>query len=353
MDNLKPLRLDASKTSLNATSSSPLSAFKQHRSRTTNPNKPYVSLSDILRTHQNSSTELVHQSTPVRTATAANSSASLCPDFLTVQALFKELELDCDEQIKLLDESERQRKEVSFKQKQIIDNVKCQWQKSKPIDVRPGKKINKKKPKRPARRVKVFHFSPATNKLTVGVLKRSRLDKQLCLIILINTVEPNRSSFASIPVCNTQPLKQQFNIDRATLQFKLSSAGSVQQNISSVDSIRRLQSQRDLLKWVRVGSRSGPLKKQNSLLDKFYIKYCGQVQFRQQKTDNKFDRLNRKLKEQYNKRQTSLMIENYESGKAHNFNELIEACKWLIDAGYAQAVYEILSKCLFKGLRIK
>jgi hypothetical protein len=45
-------------------------------------------------------------------------------DLLTVQELFEELELDCDEQIKQLDEIERKRKENTNKQKKIVDEIK-------------------------------------------------------------------------------------------------------------------------------------------------------------------------------------------------------------------------------------
>lgn len=48
-------------------------------------------------------------------------------DLLTVQELFKELELDCDEQIKKLDEKERTLKEITLKQKEILDEIKQNW----------------------------------------------------------------------------------------------------------------------------------------------------------------------------------------------------------------------------------
>ena len=48
-------------------------------------------------------------------------------DFLTVQALFKELELDCDEQIKKLDENEKSRKQIAFEQKKIVDEIRLRW----------------------------------------------------------------------------------------------------------------------------------------------------------------------------------------------------------------------------------
>ena len=55
------------------------------------------------------------------------SKPSLVFDFLTVQALFKELELDCDEQIKKLDENEKSRKQIALKQKKILDEIRLKW----------------------------------------------------------------------------------------------------------------------------------------------------------------------------------------------------------------------------------
>jgi hypothetical protein len=52
------------------------------------------------------------------------SSMNSINDFLTVQELFKELELDCDEQIKRLDEKERTQKEIKIKQKEILNEIK-------------------------------------------------------------------------------------------------------------------------------------------------------------------------------------------------------------------------------------
>ena len=42
--------------------------------------------------------------------------------------MFKELELDCDEQIKQLDESERAKKHTDLEQKQILDSLKLKCQ---------------------------------------------------------------------------------------------------------------------------------------------------------------------------------------------------------------------------------
>ncbi len=359
MENLIPLCLDASKISLHVTEpvdqSAPISAFRQHRPKMNENAKPFVSLSDILKSQQNSSTsEHLSQNNlyyyskkrPTTIKTIACPPASLvCPDFLTVQALFKELELDCDEQIKLLDETERQRKDAFSKQKKILDSVKCQWMGSKPQARRILKKKNTKMLKKPAKRVKVFQFSPATRLLTVGVLRRSHFDKKLCMLILVSTVEPNRAFFASIPVCRIQIFKQKFSIDKASLQFQFSSLNS-----TSIEAIRRLQTQAASLRRIKVnvaGKKALFKSKQNNMLDKDCGKYSGQVQLRHpNRHTSKLDRLNKELKIQYNRRQTNLMIENYETGKAQVFNELIEACKWLIDAGYAQTVHEILSKFL-------
>ncbi len=49
-------------------------------------------------------------------------------DFLTVQELFEELQLDCDDQIKQLDTFERKRKEEALKQKKILDDIKLKCQ---------------------------------------------------------------------------------------------------------------------------------------------------------------------------------------------------------------------------------
>jgi hypothetical protein len=52
-----------------------------------------------------------------------SNSLKLNDDFLSVQILFKELELDCDEQIKKLDSIERELKTKNDAQKKIIEQV--------------------------------------------------------------------------------------------------------------------------------------------------------------------------------------------------------------------------------------
>ncbi len=49
-------------------------------------------------------------------------------DLLTVQKLFSSLELDCDEQIKQLDECEMRRKALELKQQLILNEIKSKWQ---------------------------------------------------------------------------------------------------------------------------------------------------------------------------------------------------------------------------------
>lgn len=62
------------------------------------------------------------------TSSPTLSSPSSMHDLLTVQELFEELQLDCDDQIKQLDTFERQRKADALKQKKILDDIrlKCQ-----------------------------------------------------------------------------------------------------------------------------------------------------------------------------------------------------------------------------------
>ncbi len=114
--------------------------------------KKFVSLSDILSNGNNTSNKSFYVpsplttvkenivSTPIRSEekpepfpvrpakpTQSIAYSNSFNDLLTVQALFKELELDCDEQIKILDDKERSQKEISHKQKEILDEIKQKW----------------------------------------------------------------------------------------------------------------------------------------------------------------------------------------------------------------------------------
>ena len=97
--------------------------------------KKFVSLSDILNNEKNFETpnsilnNNSNTTNNINSLTAANNNNSnnktiqqSINDLLTVQELFEELELDCDEQIKQLDEIERKRKENIKNPKEIKVN---------------------------------------------------------------------------------------------------------------------------------------------------------------------------------------------------------------------------------------
>ncbi len=100
--------------------------------------RKFVSLSDILNNEKNfeSSNSIINKNltntsnntTTITTTTNNNNNKTIqqsINDLLTVQELFEELELDCDEQIKQLDEIERKRKEnLIKKQKDIVNETK-------------------------------------------------------------------------------------------------------------------------------------------------------------------------------------------------------------------------------------
>lgn len=96
---------------------------------TSNSNKTFVSLSDILQGSKNQSPTRGSPPPTLDPNTKSNNSlgASL-RDLLSVQALFKELELDCDEQIKLLDETEQKQKQANIKQSDILNELRKHWQ---------------------------------------------------------------------------------------------------------------------------------------------------------------------------------------------------------------------------------
>lgn len=77
--------------------------------------RKYLSLSDILSEKSSS---------PVKEPSITKVSASDLNELLTVQELFEELQLDCDEQIKKLDEMENKRKENYNNQIKILKMIK-------------------------------------------------------------------------------------------------------------------------------------------------------------------------------------------------------------------------------------
>ena len=149
------------------------------------PTKRFVSLSDILNnqktpaaslpvTDKSNKHEIMQKIELARPGGGGVSSQSFS-DLLTVQELFKELELDCDEQIKQLDEIELKRKSVFMKQKHILDEIKLKWQREPHLfQVRPAATNTKPKTQK-------------TNKQHRKLISKSMLKPKNTLIISVRS----------------------------------------------------------------------------------------------------------------------------------------------------------------------
>lgn len=107
------------------------------------------------------------KSTSTTTEATATTSLAAANDLLTVQELFEELQLDCDEHLKHLDKLERDRKTVGIVQKRILDEICLNW-----FDLKTSKSNNnnnKKKKldfRRKIKRDKIMK-KPATRSKTI------------------------------------------------------------------------------------------------------------------------------------------------------------------------------------------
>ena len=147
--------------------------------------KRFVSLSDILNNQKAPAAALpvsdksnkpdILQKIELPRQCGGGVSSQSFSDLLTVQELFKELELDCDEQIKQLDEIELKRKSIFMKQKQILDEIKLKWQREPHLfQVRPSaNKIKPTKQKTSKQNRKLINKSTLKQKNTLIILVRS------------------------------------------------------------------------------------------------------------------------------------------------------------------------------------
>lgn len=101
-------------------------------------------------------------------------------DLLTVEKLFSSLELDCDEQIKQLDECEMRRKTLDLKQRTILNEIKINLQHQ------PHLFKLKKSPKTPKKQNTQGHKNQKSSTLKQRSIKKKYKVKSKCLFYLFS-----------------------------------------------------------------------------------------------------------------------------------------------------------------------
>lgn len=245
--------------------------------------KKFVSLSDILNrpvptlpTSQTTSvlSPLIEIKNEIINDKLSKTGAS-AKDLLTVQELFKELELDCDEQIKRLDEKERTQKEINIKQTRILNEIKQKWFLTKQGDVFKSTTPTNN------RKLKCNCFSKQSKLNTNKHLNKLKFSK-------INKFKNKNKFQFIIQLSNNKNNKQQalFKLNLSSNRVKQRLVySSNKTNKNCLHKIENLLSLElfTLKSWKEIFEKNSKLEFKNcnikqpqSLLDKYYEKYCNQ-----------------------------------------------------------------------------
>jgi hypothetical protein len=234
---------------------------------------------------------------------------SLNEELLTVQILFEELELDCDEQIKQLDRLERKRNDDLSKQKRILSEVKFGFKathlgstalKSKSVCLltpKLGKLVDKSKQRIPRvkhtkrRKIRVlslsfkawtFYLSPIFNDINNRLLTKK-------YSFLLRTDRSTASSAKKLISLDYRQLSNVMNSKSVdSLHFRMTRPYSsmllsrLQRNVPLI-LISESSEKSSLLSHSPTKSN---INRSRSLLDKYFDKYCNNEQSGGEKESN-------------------------------------------------------------------
>ena len=402
-----------------------------------NNNKKFVSLSDILMHEKFNSPNTLNRTPPTSQQAELSISSNnklkisseqmslncsktmtenptlvtnktLNDELLTVQILFEELELDCDEQIKQLDSVERMRSEQLLKQRKILDTIKFISGKTSPISEQPKTICRKSKIRMRTQNIGNGELIPR--------MRRKKSEEKLVLNMFYRNMKFNFNELVISKTLTHRKYQVVLKLsDKVNYRVSCSRKRSFSLSLLELktffneNSVNFLHS--ILLKPVRLLIKSdlcstfdipkievsseNSLSRSNynashsqSLLDKYFDKYCRQINEKNLKacsSDNSSIAANdleccKQLKLQqaintnpdttseYSSMSSSSPLESIRNkqlnkptatassiavinenafSKNQEFSNLIEASKWLIQAGYSQYVHVFLSKTLY------
>ena len=238
------------------------SAFKPTPSTTTTTttSKSFVSLSDILNSSKgNSCLPVLSEPIPIIKPSFTSISPSIqdnkttnlsLKDLVTVQELFKELELDCDEQIKQLDHSERLRKSQNNKQKEIVNEIKTIWKfKFKPSHIQSNLIPNIKK-----RHNSIIKTKNNQRVYRTNVFKRKRKKKNQKFI----------KNYYTIMLLNSNSIINKSNVFMSN--NKINTTIDCDQNLLDISSPINIR--------LNLKSQTPKFRNNQNILDDYYEKYC-------------------------------------------------------------------------------
>ena len=308
---MRPFQLDAFTMEQHSNTVKPHQ--RTNNTTTLQQNKKFISLSEILNNEKATTTTITPPTLPKsideptnlrfkkypiilatnNTTPSISNSNTNVNDLLTVQELFEELQLDCDDQIKELDTYERKRKEETLKQKKILDDIKLKCQmypqlfKVKKSQTKNGN-IQSSNVKCNCFRFrqrningnnlvkhKVNTFSQKSFRFKHSLLKNVKYKRKqqrvkFVLVIILNNIENRKFSFYVVKNKQMQKLNKKFCLSEKKTFLKKFNERTI---MDSALMKRRLHFGKKIKEEDEMRLKKDELKQ--SLLDKFYNKYCG------------------------------------------------------------------------------